>query len=456
MHSLTYFLHLLQRVEPCTDFRVAAKLFDDLSAAQLIPHLPSEVAELRHTAFAANFTAIRLKAESAASAFQISQTVLRAVDIENATISDNQAATWSQVFQALSWDLRCRLLLWHVFVRRLPEFAQLWSILLPKAVLLQNILKEHCGFELRLASWVVQPQPELSLERFSRAYSFADKYGKSRFAYQCDLPLFQQRAQFAAPGNVVLAMALAQPITGALSDDKSWVLTRNYKSWHRAVLLPPWSLDTSMIVVYLSYAGEVTSVFHQAGIMSTQSLGNAKSKWQPPSISWKDPESPGSLKPIPEFDVTRVVRNKRAWEREVAGLTPVARHVVNGDMPYPLKTGDISKVDSRNLPTCKLAEEYCPPGFEQLCICGMGLVCKKTHPFWRLIINFRPVNEFLAAWPSRMTGLAANANLFSPGAVCWSWDISKGYLANVIGGCDAGLHGGFMDGDPCKRFKTKH
>eukprot|EP00961_Rhodomonas_salina_P134903 1814594-Rhodomonas_salina.1 len=219
-----------------------------------------------------------------------------------------------------------------------------------------------------------------------------------------------------------------------------------------------------MIVVYLSEAGQVTAVFHQAGIMSSQSLGNAKSKWQPASISWKDPESSGSLKPIPEFDVTRVVRNKCVWEREVSGLTPVARHVVNGDMTYPLKTGDINRVDSRNLPTCKLAEEvidklvaeylivgafeYCPPWFEPLCICSMGLVCKKTHPFWRLIIDFRQVNEFLAAWPSHMTGLAANANLFSPGAVCWSRDISKGYLANVIGGCDAGLHGGFMDCDP--------
>eukprot|EP00961_Rhodomonas_salina_P204309 2756786-Rhodomonas_salina.2 len=212
MDSLTYFLHLLQRVEPCTDFRVAAKLFDDLSAAQLILHLPSEVAELRHTAFAANFTAICLKAET----------------------------TWSQVFRASSWDLLCRLLLWHVFVCCLPEFAQIWSILIPKAVLLQNILKERCGFELRSAPWVVQPPPELSSKRFSRAYSFADKYDKSWFAYQCDLPLFQKRAQFAAPGNVVLAMALAQPITGVLSDDKRWVLTRNYKSWHRAVLLPLW------------------------------------------------------------------------------------------------------------------------------------------------------------------------------------------------------------------------
>eukprot|EP00961_Rhodomonas_salina_P077933 1046537-Rhodomonas_salina.1 len=84
------------------------------------------------------------------------------------------------------------------------------------------------------------------------------------------------------------------------------------------------------------------------------------------------------------------------------------------------------------------AFEYCPPGFEPLCICGMGLVCKKTHPFWRLIIDFQPVID--------------------PGAVCWSLDISlaKGYLANVIGGCNAGLHGGFVDGDPSKRFKTKH
>eukprot|EP00961_Rhodomonas_salina_P204308 2756786-Rhodomonas_salina.1 len=112
-----------------------------------------------------------------------------------------------------------------------------------------------------------------------------------------------------------------------------------------------------MIVVYLSNAGKVTVVFHQAGIMSSQSLGNAKSKWQQASILWKDPESPGSLKPIPEFDVTRVVRNKLAWEREVSGLTPVARHVINGDMTYQLKTGDVSKVDCRNRPTCKLAEE---------------------------------------------------------------------------------------------------
>eukprot|EP00961_Rhodomonas_salina_P000423 5812-Rhodomonas_salina.1 len=122
-------------------------------------------------------------------------------------------------------------------------------------------------------------------------------------------------------------------------------------------------------------------------------------------------------------------------------------------MTYPMKTGDLQKVDHRNLPTCDNAEEvidelvaeylivgaleYCPPGFEPLCICCMGLVVKKTHPFWRLIINFRPVNDFLAPWPSRMSGLAANANLFSPGAVCWLRDISEGYLTNVIDGCDS-------------------
>eukprot|EP00961_Rhodomonas_salina_P251308 3397797-Rhodomonas_salina.1 len=50
-----------------------------------------------------------------------------------------------------------------------------------------------------------------------------------------------------------------------------------------------------------------------------------------------------------------------------------------------MKTGDLQKVDRRNLPTCYYAEEvinelvaeylivgaleYCPPGFEPLCIC---------------------------------------------------------------------------------------
>lgn len=53
-----------------------------------------------------------------------------------------------------------------------------------------------------------------------------------------------------------------------------------------------------------------------------------------------------------------------------------------------------------------------------------------------------------------MSGLAANANLFSPGAVCWSRDISKGYLANVIDCCDSGLHGGEQDQNHPKCFKT--
>eukprot|EP00961_Rhodomonas_salina_P062439 838063-Rhodomonas_salina.1 len=56
----------------------------------------------------------------------------------------------------------------------------------------------------------------------------------------------------------------------------------------------------------------------------------------------------------------------------------------------------------------------------------------------------------------RMRHQTANANLFSPGAVCWSRDsdISKRYLANVIDGCYSGLHGGEQDQNHPKRFKT--
>eukprot|EP00961_Rhodomonas_salina_P059460 798581-Rhodomonas_salina.1 len=65
-----------------------------------------------------------------------------------------------------------------------------------------------------------------------------------------------------------------------------------------------------MIVLFLGEEGRVTAVFHQDGVKIPRSLGNPRSKFMPPFINWKDPAVPGALKPIPEFDVTNVVRNK--------------------------------------------------------------------------------------------------------------------------------------------------
>eukprot|EP00961_Rhodomonas_salina_P104502 1406842-Rhodomonas_salina.1 len=68
-----------------------------------------------------------------------------------------------------------------------------------------------------------------------------------------------------------------------------------------------------------------------------------------------------------------------------------------------MASADVPHCDDPNLPTCKdapqvidalVAEylisgilEYCPPGFEPHCISPLGLVPKKTSPFFRLIID---------------------------------------------------------------------
>ena len=274
MDTPTSFLHLLPHIEPCTNFRSRVELFRGLSAAQLVPHLPPEVVELRHVAFSSGFAAIRLKAESVASAMQISQTVLRAVDIENASVTSRGTGKWGPLYRASSWELRCKILLWYVFVARLTEFAQLWSILLPKAVLLQDILKERCGFNVREGPWVVQPPPLVTHACFAKALNLATQHGRSPFSYKYELPLFQRRAQFACPGNLWVARALAAPVFGALSDDRTWMITPEFKASDRSVLLPSWSEESGMIVLFLGEEGRVTAVFHQDGVKIPRSLGN--------------------------------------------------------------------------------------------------------------------------------------------------------------------------------------
>eukprot|EP00961_Rhodomonas_salina_P118064 1589000-Rhodomonas_salina.2 len=178
-----------------------------------------------------------------------------------------------------------------------------------------------------------------------------------------------------------------------------------------------------------------------------------------------------ALKPIPDFDVTNIIRRKERWQAIMPDLPAITTVLLNGEMSFPVAAAEIPSVDRPNLPTVAFAEdvlddlvaEYLVTGaFEFVmagcelavrAISGMGLVIKKTHPFWRLITNFIPINPFLALWRSRMTGLAANASCFNKGAIGWSRDVSKGYLCSSLGGCDRGLHGNDYD-DHCKRMKS--
>jgi hypothetical protein len=85
--------------------------------------------------------------------------------------------------------------------------------------------------------------------------------------------------------------------------------------------------------------------------------------------------------------------------------------------------------------------EFCPPGHPPLCISAMGLVPKRTAPFFRLIVDLRPVNKHMAEWRTHMAGIASNAMMFNPGAVAFTRDLKAAYLLSALGGCEPGLHG---------------
>eukprot|EP00961_Rhodomonas_salina_P106925 1439836-Rhodomonas_salina.1 len=104
--------------------------------------------------------------------------------------------------------------------------------------------------------------------------------------------------------------------------------------------------------------------------------------------------------------------------------------ILEGRLALPMTSADVPAFDLPNLPTCDEAPEvidalvaeylisgvleYCPPCCEPHCISPLGLVPKKTSPFYRLIVDLRKPNLFHAEWKSHMSGLAANAMAFNP------------------------------------------
>ena len=84
------------------------------------------------------------------------------------------------------------------------------------------------------------------------------------------------------------------------------------------------------------------------------------------------------------------------------------------------------------------ALEYCPAEHPPRCVSGIGLVPKKTAPYYRLIVDLRDVNLHMARWNSNMVGMAASAMLFNPGAVCWSRDLKSAYHTSCLAGCTMG------------------
>jgi hypothetical protein len=180
----------------------------------------------------------------------------------------------------------------------------------------------------------------------------------------------------------------------------------------------------------------------------------------------------GALRPIPTFHVTNVIAKKAAWRRRFKRYLGQATGVIlDGRLCLPLDHHEGPQLDNANLASCfshpdhtrfvdRTVSEYLvtgvcswyPPASKPIAVCPLGVVPKKSDPFFRLIIDARGPNLRMSRWASNMRSLASSAHIFEPGSVVWTRDISKAYIVSALQGC----HQRFTERMRADGFKYHH
>ena len=182
----------------------------------------------------------------------------------------------------------------------------------------------------------------------------------------------------------------------------------------------------------------------------------------PPSWFTPLPESSPSrsrtrttIRCIPPFHITSVISKRSTWsQRFKRHLGQAARVILDGKLCIPCDIHEGAPLDAPNLKSCfispeheafvdSIISEYLVTGVcswysqvsKPLAICPLGVVPKRSKPWFRLVIDARGPNKRMSRWSSNMKSLASSAHIFEPGAVCWSIDISSAYVCSNFMGC---------------------
>ena len=156
----------------------------------------------------------------------------------------------------------------------------------------------------------------------------------------------------------------------------------------------------------------------------------------------------------PRLVVAQLYEHRSAWQRRLGSLSSEVLMLIEGRCVIPKKTFPFHGTHSKNLPSWQLPEvqsalwpviakwlwagtlEYCSPGDKvPKFILPCGGVPKATAPFWRLITDGRPVNNFFDDWPSKNTALAELCFLLSSRPYTFSRDIHNAYHLVPLSGC---------------------
>jgi hypothetical protein len=463
---------LLGEIRPGKDLRSLARTCHDDSLWDAIESLlPSDYTALRSAAGARNAKNMRVMLSHILSSIQILQASLAITDnAEAAWDQDKGEWAWSVSHSESSLEHRAVLFAWHFVASRAEQLELRWGVERGRASTIALQLRDRLGFSL-LPNFVLQAHHDVELMTRSSSTSTP---GRPSILCRIELSTFQRRALLALPSKVELHRALTGVLCGRKSADGFWLYDGSKGSGPCDVYeLPSWEEGLSSSLIYMR-RGVVVGVFDPKGINHQKPRKpQLTSKFMPEQVNWKaradgdkkrsaqsmeEAAVPSTCKPIPDFDITRVAERARIWKQRLPDIGMATKIILEGKLALPLISADIPAFDTPNLPTCNdapgvidalIAEyliqgvlEYCPPGREPRCISGLGLVPKKTAPFFRLIVDLRKANLFHAEWRTHMSGLSANAMAFNPGAVAFSRDLKSAYLLSGLGGCEPGLHYG--------------
>lgn len=338
-----------------------------------------------------------------------------------------------------------------------------WSIDKLRMTSIATQLRDRLGFVLQ-ERYVKQPDIELKVGTRGESK-------KAMILTRIELNQFQRRATLSVPGAIELHRGLVGALAGRKSEDGMWLYDDKQGEGACTVYeLPDWE-GGEPCLIYMR-GDSVVGVHNPKGFVHQKPRKPpTASNFMPEQINWKrrldgdkkvtaqteaEAVFPTELKEIPLFDVTRVASRASTWIKRLPDIGMATKIILEGRLSLPMASADVPSCDDPNLPTCKEAPqvidalvaeyliggilEYCQPGFEPHCISPLGLVPKKTSPFFRLIVDLRKPNLFHAEWKSHMSGLAANAMAFNPGAVAFSRDLKSAYLLSALAGCEPGLH----------------
>ena len=158
---------------------------------------------------------------------------------------------------------------------------------------------------------------------------------------------------------------------------------------------------------------------------------------------------------VPDTDMTFLTLAKEKWERRLGTLPTELASILDGTYTISKSAQILAPIFVRNHKSWEDDEaaqaalwpevakmlwrgvlEYVARHCRlPLCIMACGAVPKATAPFYRLITDCRPINEFADPWRVKYISMAGLALLLSPGCFFWVIDLTSAYHATPLGGC---------------------